>query len=497
MGTFEELVDQLAEALDEAAEGIREALRSKGRPQKYLANRVTDASPSLVSRWLSGARQLTERNRLPGAGTMRQIAEVLELPREQKQDLIARGTRIDMLRRRLEAEERGWRTRAAELRSQPGQPGQAGSPGSEPGQAAGATPLVSPSQSGPPGEVGWSESGSGAEARGEPRPSPGPEARGELGPSVEAGAPGEPGPSLTAGAVGEPGPSVGTGAAAESSTSAAAGATGESGPGLMAGARGESGPSARAEGAWGPSLSTGARGEPGPSLVMGAAGEPGLSPEPGAKGEPGPGPEAGAAGDAGASAGVGAAVESGPRPVMGARPGPGSGPQAAPVARRTVPLLTAAVAAVAVALISFLGGVLAGRSWSAQPPSGDAAAAPSASAPAQGERCSEWTDAGDGVRLEACVRVRQSRMLIRTRMQAPAGTQVDLVVQAYDTFLERPVTKELKCHRMTIKAEGEIQTCGWLEVRPPYGSEYATRAGWRVPGEGPFGGYVVSPGLPW
>jgi hypothetical protein len=88
-------------------------------------------------------------------------------------------------------------------------------------------------------------------------------------------------------------------------------------------------------------------------------------------------------------------------------------------------------------------------------------------------------------------------MLIRTRMQAPAGTQVDLVVQAYDTFLERPVTKELKCHRMTIKAEGEIQTCGWLEVRPPYGSEYATRAGWRVPGEGPFGGYVVSPGLPW
>src|SRR5690606_19245646 len=40
MGTFEELVDQLAEALDEAAEGIREALRSKGRPQKYLANRV-------------------------------------------------------------------------------------------------------------------------------------------------------------------------------------------------------------------------------------------------------------------------------------------------------------------------------------------------------------------------------------------------------------------------------------------------------------------------
>src|SRR5690606_24097525 len=116
MGTFEELVDRLASALDEAAEGIRDALRSRGRPQKFLANRVADASPSLISRWLSGARQLSERNRLPGAEAMRQIAAVLELPPQRARELAALGERIDELRTRLESEERGWRARAAEYR---------------------------------------------------------------------------------------------------------------------------------------------------------------------------------------------------------------------------------------------------------------------------------------------------------------------------------------------------------------------------------------------
>ncbi|TXK34632.1 helix-turn-helix transcriptional regulator [Nonomuraea sp. C10] len=291
MGTFEELVDRLAAALDEAAEGIREALRSQGRPQKYLANRVADASPSLISRWLSGARQLADRNRLPGEEAMRQIATALELPPERARTLIALGGGIDELRRRLEGEERGWRARAAEHR--------------------------------------------GREAALQPAPAP----------------------------------------------------------------------------------------------------------------------------------------------------------------RRSVPLLTAAVATATVAVISFLGGVLAGRSWGTEPP--PSVAATVTAGQGAGDRCSTWADAGDGVQLEACVRIREGRMLIRSRLRGPVGTRADMVVQAYDTFLEKPVTKELKCHRMHLTSEGQIQTCGWHEIRPPYGPEYAARAGWRAAGDGPFGGHVLSSGLRW
>lgn len=156
--------------------------------------------------------------------------------------------------------------------------------------------------------------------------------------------------------------------------------------------------------------------------------------------------------------------------------------------------MTAAIAAAAAAVISFLGGMLAGRSWAGEPPPATTVAAAGQGA---GERCSPWTDAGDGVQLEACVRVRDGRMLIRNRLRGPAGTRADMVVQGYDTFLEKPVTKELKCHQMHLTAEGQVQTCGWHEIRPPYGSEYATRAGWRKAGEGPFGGHVLSPGLHW
>ncbi|HLU72943.1 MAG TPA: hypothetical protein VKZ82_12210 [Nonomuraea sp.] len=345
MGTFEELVDRLAAALDEAAEGIRDALRSRGRPQKFLANRVADASPSLISRWLSGARQLSERNRLPGPEAMRQIAAVLELPPQRARELTALGERIDELRTRLESEERGWRARAAEYRDR-----------------ADALPPSSGSDAFPP--------------RSRPDALP-----------------------------------------------------------------------------------------PSPSGALPYTLRPDDLPPPSGSD----------------------ALPSPSRP--GALP-----PQSRPVERRTVPLMTAAIAAATAAVISFLGGMLAGRSWAGEPPPATTVAAAGQGA---GERCSPWTDAGDGVHLEACVRVRDGRMLIRNRLRGPAGTRADMVVQGYDTFLEKPVTKELKCHQMHLTAEGQVQTCGWHEIRPPYGSEYATRAGWRKAGEGPFGGHVLSPGLHW
>ncbi|MFI7637776.1 hypothetical protein [Nonomuraea sp. NPDC049400] len=110
--SFGQLVDDLAKALDEAAEGLRKALG--GRQQKVLANRVTGASASLVSRWLSGARQLTERNRLPGYEVMVEIVAALDLPTGQANQLVTLGERIDILREQLEQAERGWRAKAGE-----------------------------------------------------------------------------------------------------------------------------------------------------------------------------------------------------------------------------------------------------------------------------------------------------------------------------------------------------------------------------------------------
>ncbi|GAA0921533.1 hypothetical protein [Nonomuraea longicatena] len=68
-----------------------------------------------------------------------------------------------------------------------------------------------------------------------------------------------------------------------------------------------------------------------------------------------------------------------------------------------------------------------------------------------GERCSPWTDAGQNVELEACIRVKASRMLIRVRMRGPVGTR----------------------------------------------SEYAARAKWRKTGEPRFGHEVLSPAMRW
>ncbi|GGO77807.1 hypothetical protein [Nonomuraea cavernae] len=303
MGTFEELADRLIAALDEAAEGIREGLRSQGRPQKYLVNRVRDASATLVSRWLSGARQLAERNRLPGAEVMREIATGLELPADQTRRLVALGATIDDLRRQLEGEERGWRAGAAERLAR--------------------------------------------------------EASGDGGGESEA------------------------------------------------------------------------------------AGRP---------------------------------------------------------SRRSVPLLTAVLATTGLVLVSFVAGTFAGRSWSsstAAGPSIEPSTGPEEHPPADGEQCSPWTDAGQGVLLRACIRIRESRMLIRNQLRGPVGTRSDLVIRAYDSFQERPVTRELKCHKMFITVEDQTQTCGWYEVRPPYGSKYAAQAGWRLPGTGVFAGFVVSPSVTW
>lgn len=340
MTTFEERVDRLAEALDEAAADIRRALQWRGQPQKVLANRVHKANPTLVSRWLSGAQQLAESNRLPGTEVMREIAEVLKLPPDKKERLVGLGATIDELRKLLEDEDRRWRARAGEYY----------------------------------------------------------------------------------------------------------------------GAR------RRAGGA--------------PEDAGGAA----------------DGPAFDRAGDGAAGAAPGG-------------PPPGGDPAARPVRqdgvrrdrllgllRWRVPLPVAA----GLALVMFFAGTFVNRP---EEPAGAApergGATPGEHRVADGERCSPWTETEQGVQVEACIRIRESRMLIRNRLRGPVGTKTDMVVQAYDTFAERPVTRELKCHQMYINAEGEIKECGWYEVRPPYGSEYGARAGWRTAGTAVFGNYVVSPGLEW
>lgn len=110
--TFEELADELARALDEAAEALRGALREQRRQQKYLANHMSASAP-LVSRWLAGGRQLQDGNRLPGAEVMREVVKVLDLTGDRAGHLIALGERIDGLRGELEGVER-WRARAGE-----------------------------------------------------------------------------------------------------------------------------------------------------------------------------------------------------------------------------------------------------------------------------------------------------------------------------------------------------------------------------------------------
>ncbi|MEV0969466.1 ATP-binding protein [Microtetraspora glauca] len=112
MHPFELLVDELAEALDEAAAELRRALG--GRPQKHLVARLSHADAPLVSRWLSGAAQLSRRNRLPGAAALAEAAAALALPYQQAGNLVAIGERIDGLRGRLESSERGWRSKAGE-----------------------------------------------------------------------------------------------------------------------------------------------------------------------------------------------------------------------------------------------------------------------------------------------------------------------------------------------------------------------------------------------
>ncbi|WP_283135197.1 hypothetical protein [Rhizohabitans arisaemae] len=279
-----------------------------------------------MSRWLSGSRQLVERNRLPGAVTMAEIAAVLELPTERAGHLVRLGEDVDRLRGELEQAERGWRSRAGEY-------------------------LTSVRAA-----EGAADSDEGMERH--------------------------------------------------EALHQAADGVGED--------------------------------KPGPAL--------------------------------------------------------GRIPEKVALRSRTVPLLPAALITVGMTVAAFVFGTLvASPSPESKPPGLSGGTTP----PVEGEKCSPWTETVQGVQLEGCIRVRQSRMLIRVRMRGPVGTRADIAVQVYDTFLERGAGRELGCHRMYILVEGEIQTCGYHEVRPPYGSEYAARALWKKEGEIRFGNPVISPGTRW
>src|SRR5437868_10541737 len=111
MAEFDLLVAELARALDEAADALRAALG--GRPQKMLASRISNGNTSLVSRWLSGSRQLYgSKNRLPGRKELTEVAQELR-PAEPLADLlVALGGQIDDLRGQLDDLDRAWRSKA-------------------------------------------------------------------------------------------------------------------------------------------------------------------------------------------------------------------------------------------------------------------------------------------------------------------------------------------------------------------------------------------------
>jgi hypothetical protein len=294
MDAFPRLARELAAALDDVADGLRAAL--DGRPQKVIANRIDGVDATLVSHWMSGARQLAKRNRLPDGDTLARIAEELRADGIAVERLRDTGSRIETLRASLERE-KGWRSEAARIGLADAQIESL--PGSEP---VGVLARV------------W---------------------------GVRV-------PALPAALVG---------------------------------------------------------------ILLAGGGF-----------------------------------------MIGGSDGGGSTAEAAPT----------------------------------DAPGGT-----------DGERCSPWTDAGQDVELEACIRVKASRMLIRVRMRGPVGTRTDLAVQVYDAFADRVAGRELSCSQMNIAMAGEVQVCGFYEVRPPYGSEYAAWAKWRKTGEPRFGHEVLSPAMRW
>ncbi|MEU6997769.1 hypothetical protein [Nonomuraea sp. NPDC046570] len=133
MEPFEHLADDLIDALDAAASALARALEAAGAQQKVLANhRIADEGT--VSRWLSGAQQLTHGSKLPGVEVMHQVVTVLKLTGPLADELLALGRRVDSLRDRMRAVERSWRSRASRHYTTRTQPPPTAAPPDPPGR---------------------------------------------------------------------------------------------------------------------------------------------------------------------------------------------------------------------------------------------------------------------------------------------------------------------------------------------------------------------------
>lgn len=448
---MDETADALGHALDEAAAGLREALESAGKQQKYLVHRVRNATASMVSNWLSGQRQLTKGTRLPGVEDMRDIVTALEVSGDRAERLLAIGERIDDLRGALEKTGRGWRQNAAGRIASAA----TGSPDAPPPSADAPPPsvvspdpltaTVRPAVDATTAAVGstvdamTAPAGAAVYATAAPVGSTIDFTTAAMGSAVDA----------TAAAVG---PVVGSTAATV---------------GSMAGSP-TSPPVAGALSAAPPSVAASSGGAP-VSVTASIAAAP-----PRAAGTPQPDVR-----DA-------RAVPVDTRDV-GVRTDPershGGGTGGRGRTPRTVPVTHAALAAVVLAGLAFYGGTLVGGT--------DRRAGEGT------ERCGAWTHAGQGVQLQPCIKVSDETLMVRTRLRGPVGIKTDMAVQLYDPMTELPVSQQLKCHQMYITVEGQVQSCGYFAVRTLSGRDYAARSSWKIENGPAFIGEVLSPTLRW
>ncbi|MGW4469992.1 hypothetical protein ACWENQ_09985 [Nonomuraea sp. NPDC004354] len=400
---------------------------------------MRNATASMVSNWLSGQRQLTKGTRLPGVEDMRDIVTALEVSGDRADRLLAIGERIDDLRGALEKTGRGWRQNAA---------------GRIASAATGSPDAPPPSADAPPSAV-----------------SPDP-----LTVTVRS----------TVDATTAP-----AGAAVDATT-AAVGSTID----FTTAAMGSAVDATTA--AVGPVVGSTA------ATVGSMAGSPTSPPVAGALSAA---PPSVAASSGGAPVSVTASIAAAPPRAAGtwqpdvrdARAVPvdtrdvgvladpernhGDGTGGRGRTPRTVPVTHAALAAVVLAGLAFYGGTLVGGT--------DRRAGEGT------ERCGAWTHAGQGVRLQPCIKVSDETLMVRTRLRGPVGIKTDMAVQLYDPMTELPVSQQLKCHQMYITVEGQVQSCGYFAVRTLSGRDYAARSSWKIENGPAFIGEVLSPTLRW
>ncbi|MEU7897349.1 hypothetical protein AB0B45_31345 [Nonomuraea sp. NPDC049152] len=445
----DETADALGRALDEAATGLREALESAGKQQKYLVNHVRNTTPSMVSNWLSGHRQLNKGTRLPGVEDMRDVATALGVSGDRADRLLAIGGRIDELRGTLEKTGRGWRQNAAGRIAAtasteiPPAPTSAESPSRvppEPESASSTSTVVAPDGSTPtPASAAAPVSGAAV--------SDFPEASG--------GSPSAAGAATASFAAAPASPDAPLPASPEPTTTATVGSTVDSpmpqpDPGTASAAP--------------PSVAA-----PPNGTAVSVTASPSAAPARTAEMPPP------AVGDAHAvavdmrEAGVAAEPERGHGGETGAR--------------RMVPLTHAALAAAVLAGLAFYGGTVFGGT--------DHRAGEGT------ERCGAWTHAGQGVQLQPCIKVSDETLMVRTRLRGPVGIKTDMAVQLYDPMTELPVSQQLKCHKMYITVPGQVQSCGYFAVRTLSGRDYAARSSWKIEDGPGFIGEVLSPTLRW